>query len=412
MNNKFPLNTENRDIEEITVESTSTPNTPTQGPDLSSKTIAKHLGLFIVTFLMVSLAGASFVGFDPSMFPVALPTESDFYRGVLFASLLLGFLGVHEFGHYFAALYHKIKVTLPYFIPIPLGIGTLGAVIRIKQKINDNYKMFDVGIAGPLAGFIVSLGVLLYGFSTLPEASYILQFQGHEEVKSFVSENGFFPQTPPGGTNGDTLILGNTILYSFLASFFENVPPMWEMYHYPFLFAGWLGLFFTALNLMPLGQLDGGHILYSLIGFKKHQLVARIFFGLLITLAGIEAVPFIYLAIAKTGLAFHALSWFIWGIVLFILLRKAFQGRLQWILPMLVISMAAAAAYSYLYVGNITTSGSLIWVVWSFFTAFMVGIEHPPAIYERPLDSTRTVLGWLSMAIFVACISPNPIYLI
>ncbi|MCW9706916.1 site-2 protease family protein [Aliifodinibius sp. 1BSP15-2V2] len=361
---------------------------------------------------MVSLVGTSFVGFDPQLFPLALPTESDFYRGVLFASLLLGFLGVHEFGHYFAALYHKIKVTLPYFIPIPLGIGTLGAVIRIKQKINDNYKMFDVGISGPIAGFIISLGVLLYGFSTLPDASYILQFEGHEAVKTYVAQNGTYPDTPPGETNGNTLILGNTMLYSFLASFFENVPPMWEMYHYPFLFAGWLGLFFTALNLMPLGQLDGGHILYSLIGFKKHRLVARIFFGLLITLAGIEAVPFIYLSIAQTGIAFHALSWFIWGTVLFLLLRKVLQNNFQWIVPLLLGSLIASAAYSYLYIGNITTTGSMIWVVWSFFTAFMVGIEHPPAIYERPLDPMRSTLGWLSMAIFILCISPNPIYLI
>lgn len=379
---------------------------------MSNKTIAKHLGLFVVTFIMVALAGAGFVGFEPSMFPIALPTESDFYRGILFSSLLLGFLGVHEFGHYFAALYHKIKVTLPYFIPIPLGIGTLGAVIRIKQKINDTRKMFDVGISGPLAGFIISLGVLLYGFSTLPDASYIQQFEGHEAVKTYVEQTGTYPKAPQVETNGNTLILGNTLLYSFVASFFENVPPMWEMYHYPFLFAGWLGLFFTALNLMPLGQLDGGHILYSLIGFKKHRLVARIFFGILITLAGIEAVPFIYLSIAQTGLAFHLLSWFIWGIALFLLLRRAFQNDLQWIIPLLLISLTASAGYSYLFIGDITTSGSLIWVVWSFFTVFMVGIEHPPAIYEQPLDSTRTALGWLSMAIFVACISPNPLYLI
>lgn len=411
MNNTPPLNTRNKDFEEITVDHSS-PQSPTTGPDLSGKTITKHLGLFIITFVLVSLAGAGFVGFEPSMFPVALPTESDFYRGVLFASLLLGFLGVHEFGHYFAALYHNIKVTLPYFIPVPIGIGTLGAVISIKQQINDSRKMFDVGISGPLAGFIVSLSVLLFGFSTLPDASYIQQFEGHEAVKSYVTQNGAYPESPPGETNGNTLILGNTIFYSFLASFFENVPPMWEMYHYPFLFAGWLGLFFTALNLMPLGQLDGGHILYSLIGFEKHRTVARIFFGILLTLAGIEAVPFIYTTIGQTGLLFQALSWLIWGIVLIMLLRKAFQNNLQWIIPTLLIAFSVAAGYSYFYVGNITTSGSLTWVIWSFFTAYMVGIEHPPAIYERPLNATRTTLGWLSMIIFVACISPNPLYLI
>lgn len=137
---------------------------------LDTKTVLKHLGLFLITVLTVSLAGAGFVGFNPVPFPIALPTLTDFWRGLLFAGLLLGFLGVHEFGHYFAALYHNVKVTLPYFIPIPLGIGTVGAVIRIKQKINDTYKMFDVGASGPIAGFIVSLVVLIYGFSTLPDA--------------------------------------------------------------------------------------------------------------------------------------------------------------------------------------------------------------------------------------------------
>ncbi len=380
--------------------------------DLDSQTVTKHLALFLITVLTVSLAGAGFVGFEPSLFPLALPTLPDFYRGLLFAGLLLGFLGVHEFGHYFAALYHHIKVTLPYFIPIPLGIGTVGAVIRIKQKINDTYKMFDVGAAGPLAGFIVSLGVLLYGFSTLPDPSFIQNFAGHEAVKEYVAQYGVFPDNPPQETNGNVLIVGDTLLYSFLASLFENVPPMWEMYHYPFLFAGWLGLFFTALNLTPIGQLDGGHILYSLIGFEKHKTVARIFFAVLVTLGGIEAIPFIHLSLGEFDSSYGLLSWAIWGGVLMMLLRKAFRDDINWTLPVWMTSLAATALYLFLVVGNITTSGSLIWVVWSFFIAYFVGIEHPPALRERELDPTRKFLGWLSMAIFVLCISPNPLYLI
>lgn len=379
---------------------------------LDLKTVLKHLGLFLLTVLTVSLAGAGFVGFSPSLFPVALPTLPDFYRGLLFAGLLLGFLGVHEFGHYFAALYHHIRVTLPYFIPIPLGIGTVGAVIRIKQKINDTYKMFDVGAAGPLAGFVVSLGVLLYGFATLPDPSFIQNFAGHEAVKDYVAQYGAYPASPPQETNGNLLIVGNTLLYSFLASFFQNVPPMWEMYHYPFLFAGWLGLFFTALNLTPIGQLDGGHILYSLIGFKKHRTVARLFFGVLITLGTIEAIPFIHLSLGDWDNAYGILSWIIWAGILYSLLQKAFHNNLRWILPTLAATLGLSAIYLYGVVGNIETSGSLIWIVWSFFIAYFVGIEHPPALRERELDPTRKFLGWLSMAIFVLCISPNPLYLI
>ena len=410
MDNKPSLNEAHQELQEV-YSSSSARMQPNADNSLSGKTIAKHLGLFLLTFALVSLVGANFVGFHGSTFPFSMPETTDIYRGALFAFLLLAFLGVHEFGHYFAAVYHKITVTLPYFIPIPIGIGTMGAVIRIKQKINDTRKLFDVGAAGPLSGFIVSITVLLIGFVTLPDASYIQQFDGHSSVKQHVTQYGTYPDAAPAQSAEPILTVGNTLLYGFLSSFFENVPPMWEMYHYPFLFAGWLGLFFTALNLMPLGQLDGGHILYSLIGYKKHQIVARIFFGLLVTMAGIEAIPFIYLSLSDYGYSSQLISWLIWAAILFILLRKAFHNNLTWLLPTMAISLAVAAGYLYLYLGNLTAMNSLIWLIWSFFTAYLVGIEHPPALYERPLDTKRTILGWLSMAIFVLCISPNPLYL-
>src|SRR5690625_7906046 len=85
-------------------------------------------------------------------------------EGALFSFIFLLFLASHEFGHYFAAIHHGVRVTLPYFIPVPFGIGTLGAVIRIKEKIEDSRKLFDIGIAGPIAGFVISLATLLYGF--------------------------------------------------------------------------------------------------------------------------------------------------------------------------------------------------------------------------------------------------------
>ncbi|MDX1618721.1 MAG: site-2 protease family protein [Balneolaceae bacterium] len=396
-----------QDYHEVSVES---PKAPEPANRFETKTILKHLALFLVTFVTVSTSGALFVGQSAgveSFMPL-------FWDGALFAVLLLGFLATHEFGHFFAALHHKINVTLPYFIPIPIGIGTLGAVIRIKQKINHTHKMFDVGVSGPLAGFVVSLAILLYGFATLPDPSFINNFGGHEAVQEYVAENGTYPDSPPGGTDGDVLIVGNTLLYAFLAQFFENVPPMFEMYHYPFLFAGWLGLFFTALNLMPVGQLDGGHILYSLIGYKKHRTVARSCFAALTVMAGIESIPFIHMTLSGWGWdnAFGSLSWLIWAGVLYLLLRRAYHNDHRWMSPVLIGSLLTTAGYLYLYKGTLDTTSSLIWIVWAFFIAYLVRIEHPPALYERPLDPRRRFLGWLSMAIFLLCISPNPLYFI
>ncbi|MDX1638316.1 MAG: site-2 protease family protein [Balneolaceae bacterium] len=384
------------------------PKPPTN--EIGIKTILKHTGLFLLTFVTVSFFGGLFVA-QTAVTDTIMGQMGD---GALFAALLLAFLGTHEFGHFFAAQYHNIRVTLPYFIPVPLGIGTLGAVIRIKEKINDTHKMFDVGVAGPLAGFVVSLAVLLYGFSTLPDPSFINNFAGHEEVQQYVAQHGTYPDVPPTAESSDVLVVGNTLLYSFLAQFFEHVPPMFEMYHYPFLFAGWLGLFFTALNLMPVGQLDGGHILYSLLGFRRHRTVARGCFAGLTVMAGIESVPFIHMSLSSWGWenAYGSFSWLIWAGVLFFLLRKAYHNDHSWIAPVLVGSLAASAGYIYLVVGSLQTMSSLIWIVWSFFIAYFVKLEHPPALRERPLDPVRRRLGWLSMAIFVLCISPNPLYFV
>ena len=271
--------------------------------------ILKHLLLFVATFICVSILGIIWVGQSAN----AESYLGMWREGALFATLLLAFLGVHEFGHYFAAVRHNVKVTLPYFIPVPLGIGTLGAVIRIEEQIRRTKQLFDIGIAGPVAGFVVALTVLLIGFFTLPEPSYIENFAGHEVVAEHIAETGAYPETPPfAETEEGTIMLGNTILYSFIAGFFDNVPPMYEMYHYPFLFAGWLGLFFTALNLTPVGQLDGGHILYSLIGYERHKKVARMIYGGLVTLAGIEAIPFLFTLMQEWRPGYGFMSLIIW----------------------------------------------------------------------------------------------------
>jgi membrane-associated protease RseP (regulator of RpoE activity) len=381
---------------------------PKNKPDL--KTYLKHGGLFLLTVFFVTMAGANFVGFDPVLFPFAFPDTGDMLRGLLFAGLLLAFLTVHEFGHYFAAVHHKIKVTLPYYIPIPVGIGTLGAVIRIKDRISNMRKLFDVGAAGPIAGFIVALTVLLVGFATLPEPSYMQNFAGHEGLKSYIAQHGTYPEHLTDDAGQGVLMVGNTLLYSALSSLFENVPPMWEMYHFPFLFAGWLGLFFTALNLMPVGQLDGGHILYSLIGYKKHRLVARIFFTGVTALAGAEALPFLKELVSEYS-TFPFVEWVIWLFVLYLLLDRAFRSEKIWVAGMMASSLLGSIAYTLAVGSSGAGQGSLIWVFWSFFIAFIVKVEHPPVNIEEKLSTGRQVIGWLSMLIFLLCISPNPIYM-
>jgi hypothetical protein len=369
-------------------------------------TIFKHTLFFAATFLCVTFVGIIWVGHTAhaesywEMWP----------QGALFAVLLLGFLASHEFGHYFAAVYHNVKVTLPYFIPVPIGIGTLGAVIKIEERIRDTKKLFDIGITGPVAGFIVALGILIYGFATLPGPEFIENFGSHEEIITHIQDTGAFPDQPPAADpNGATIILGNTLLYSFLAGFFDNVPPMYEMYHYPFLFAGWLGLFFTALNLTPVGQLDGGHILYSLIGYEKHKKVARVAFGGITTLGGIEAIPFLYINIEEwfPGFGFSAIL--IWAALLLFFMKKGFYNNIRWIFPMWVLSLGASVLYL-MFTSGFDQAGSLIWVFWSFFLVYFVKIEHPPVVYEQALSAGRRKLGWISMAVFILCISPTPIY--
>ncbi|MFP3853933.1 MAG: site-2 protease family protein [Anaerolineales bacterium] len=273
-----------------------------------------NVALFLFTLLSVILAGALYanINFYPQQ-PTELGIDGVgeffdlFLGGIPFALALLAILLAHEFGHYLAGRFHKTAVTLPYFLPFPGTIlGTLGAFIRMKEPPKNRRVLMDIGLAGPLAGFIVAVPILFIGLSL----SEITQL--------------------PRGADGGILLEGNSILY-LLAKYitkgellpaprgFNGLAPAvyWLRYFFlgkpipfggmdvlvhPLAWAGWAGLLVTALNLIPAGQLDGGHLIYVLLGDKAKQLW-------LVIVAILVALGFVW-----TG-------WWIWAALIFFLGR-------------------------------------------------------------------------------------------
>ena len=235
-----------------------------------------NLALFIATIFSTMLLGAANeVGGD---YGQAL---RQLWLGLPFSFSLLLILGAHELGHYFAARYHGVPVTLPYFIPMPLSIiGTMGAFIRLKAPVKNKRALFDVGAAGPLAGLVFAIPILLYGLVTsevgpLPDQGYILE--GNSLLYAAAKILVFGQMLPAEGQD----VLLNQIAW-----------------------AGWVGLLVTGLNLIPLGQLDGGHVAYVLFGRR-----ARRFFW-----------P-VLMAMALLALITGATMWFVWIVLLFLIGR-------------------------------------------------------------------------------------------
>lgn len=243
-----------------------------------------HVALFLLTLLTTLAAGALLRGIDPmrtwfmpigdSLLPV--PTGIDppaLWTGAMFALPFLGILLAHESGHYVAARRHGIPVTPPFFIPFPPWyslVGTLGAFIKIKGPTVRRSVLFDVAAAGPFASFVLSLPALLVGLGMSEPA-----ISGSASVMApFVVRFA-----------GETVRLGNGPLLHVLATaFFPGTFGHVPIALHPLAFAGWLGMFVTALNLLPLGQLDGGHILYSLWEQPGQVRAARVFVAALVPL--------------------------------------------------------------------------------------------------------------------------------
>ncbi|MCE2934630.1 MAG: site-2 protease family protein [Cyclobacteriaceae bacterium] len=366
------------------------------------KQVVIHIGLFAATFVTTTLAGAEWV-YSRSVFD---PTFSwhDFASGLPYSVAFLSILTVHEFGHYFTALYYRVRVTLPYYIPLPPGFmlfGTLGALIRLKERVRSTKVNFDIGIAGPLAGFILAVGILAYGFTHLPPAEYVFQFHPDYEKYGLEYANHVYPPAPmpPGVID---IKLGKSLLYSWMERLADDpraVPNPHEIIHYPLLFAGYLALVFTSINLLPIGQLDGGHVLYGLIGHRRHRLVASIIFGLFIFYAGLG-----YINPASPG------DQLFWEIPLFIgFLYLCFTGlRLHWQNTLMI----ALAVFTAQYVLATVFPGIKGYSGWLFFGLLLgrfVGVPHPPAEVEEKLSLGRQILGWLALVILLITFVPNPI---
>jgi membrane-associated protease RseP (regulator of RpoE activity) len=263
-------------------------------------------------------------------------------RGPYFAVSLMGILLCHELGHYVTSRHHGIDVSLPYFIPVPpvLTLGTLGAVIRMREPIADRKALFDVGASGPVAGLVVAIPVLIAGLC--------------------MSEVG--PIDPEGSLEG------NSILYALLkyAVFGRWLPADGvDVQLHPMALAGWVGLLITMVNLMPIGQLDGGHIARAALG-QSHEVWSR-----------------------RLHVALPVIGVVVGGVMLAVALAEGHGvvDSLLW-----------------------AKSGVLPWLVWAALLGWMrrqTGEYHPP-VAEAPLDPWRRRYAIAMLVIFLLIAMPVP----
>lgn len=302
-----------------------------------------HIGLFLATFLTTTAAGALYVHGQSGDARGIIPISD----GLSYSVPLLLILVCHELGHYFVARAHGVDASLPYFIPLPpsFGLGTMGAVIGMRNVTSDRKKLIDIGAAGPLAGLLVAIPVIVYGLM-------------HSQVGAVVS----------GGEQE-----GNSLLYATLKFMTKG---QWlpgggrDVYLHPSAWAGWAGLLVTMINLLPIGQLDGGHIAVAYFGNRYNRFARGLH----------RALPLV--AIGVFAWVLHAL-------------RGEAAGRWN---RDLGLSIASGAA--------------LPWVIWfamiSIIRRLSGRADHPP-VDDRPLPASRRALFWLMVVVFVAIFMPVPL---
>ena len=244
--------------------------------------------LFSITFFCISYAGLFYVvGDDRFLSSIWLSFSNPglIRYGLPFSIPLIAILLAHELGHYFACRYYGIRCTLPYFIPAPISIaGTLGAFIKIKSPFNDKRALFDVGFAGPLAGFMVSLPVLWIGISS----SRII---------------------PKGLLGPGAISFGEPYIFRLIGLLTLNYDPAkQDILAHPAAMAGWFGLLVTSLNLFPIWQLDGGHIAYAVFGpkFQKKISILTLLFLILAGLGGWPTPSYLVFGILVLILGFRS----------------------------------------------------------------------------------------------------------
>ena len=390
------------------------------------KTYLLQIFLFLLTVLTTTYAGTLWIGIPQKSL------QDELLQGLLYSIPFLGILTIHEFGHYITARLYKISVTLPYYLPfvfpfsnIP-GIGTFGAFIKIKSILRTRTMVFDVGVAGPLAGFAAALALIIYGFTHLPEPEYIYkvhpQYETYGKDYSKLVYNYDFLRKEDSTYSSNTkegfqpkeqyevMAVGTNLLFilceKYLVSDPSYIPNKYEMCHYPFLFAGFLALFFTALNLIPIGQLDGGHILYALIGSEKQRLVAPFLFGIFVFLGCLDFM--------KESFGLHPMDSFndmmtfapLYIFFLYMIFSKVYIRPVNNLL--MAVTIFALQFFLLFMFPNIPGFGG--WgILFIVILGRFLGIYHPPAMDDTPLDFKRKLIGWFSLIVFILCFSPEPL---
>ncbi len=287
-----------------------------------------------VALLLATIGSTLYVGASGWYYIPVMEAPLRIFEAWPFAVAMLGVLGIHELGHYAAARYHGVDVTLPYFIPFPSLLGTMGAVINIRGRIPSRRALFDIGVAGPLAGLVATAIVTVIGLSLDPIAVPERVLNGGAEY-AFRFHDPLLMQALQGLV--DALGIGT--------DYGPN-----EAVH-PVVFAGWAGMFFTFLNLLPVGQLDGGHIVRAIVG-RRQETIAAAVPGALFALAG-----FLYLTREAPPIGFG------------------------------------------------------VWTLWAFWGLFATGLAYAgparPTVDER-LDGGRVALGVVTFVLGVACFTPVP----